>query len=317
MQPFFQEHDRTYAKGKYPFTDSATLTSSTGAVLGHGIIKSMSVALLGLDTGIGGTVWLSALDTASRICELSCDTGVFARGTWDQSGTCRMYAVGVPDRRLGTILFDIEKLPGSIVSTFGPDATEFVPGLVTPIYGTGIRSMRSDDGGSITGDVVLKGAGGVFFGVLYGMGGDSGLLLISALSGWEGSGAFDPNSCDDRESVRRLEFTGHGSILQQPSDATPQSNTVILDADLYCANKKPRDVPGSKDKDILCDPEEDPGVPGGGAGPGEEDVHYTVMPRNSMINILPARMSAINVVQSGPHSLSISLQGRRHNTDGT
>ena len=334
MRVIYEEYDQTGRKGRYPFTDAATLVSAEGGQLPQGFVRSASLVTLRVHRraalGYGGaythpddaatrkTVWLSRVDFGNRTCVVSDTLGVVSEGTWDASGVCRLRAPGYPARRMGVIQVETGAAPSDGVLTFDSEATEFVPAVVSPVHRSGLWTLQGGDGEVVDEVVTLKGENGVFFTVMEedsGHGFVNTFVGISALEGWDGAGLRA--DCDDREVVRTLRVSvadglraGDGST----DSVTVDGNTVFLHAALDCADGYKAIVMPGVSHDILCDPDPDPAEP---ADP-DEPTTYDVYPVSSTIRLAPGINSAFGVEPGDrPHTLMITRHGRRHNTNGT
>jgi hypothetical protein len=161
-----QEWRTESAKRKYPFVDSANLTSTEGLTLNDSIFIDAKLY------PIGGTTRQYLRKIVRTSTEITIDiydneANVLATGTAEISGSSHIIELedgrGRPAGVLITGNFGLSFFASIPVGTynFSITQTEFTPSVVVPVPESGVRSISTEDEITHTGDVWLVGKDGV------------------------------------------------------------------------------------------------------------------------------------------------------------
>lgn len=164
MTTVFQQYRNENRHRRYPFADSATLTSDDGRRLPADFM--IDAMLYVIDAT--GPLYMSELDLESCIAYFT-DAATRKVCAWTQwisgAGSATVYDVSGFEREAGIIVFGGAGAPevsaGSVLK-FAAAATPFCPACCVPLRQTGVRGLRSESDGLLaTGHVLLLGQGGV------------------------------------------------------------------------------------------------------------------------------------------------------------
>lgn len=154
------EYGNINAARKYPFADSATLKDGDG--LGLPLNFIVDACLYPLTQGL---LYVSGIDTAMQTLTLSDTvTGVkVAEVVYAGGGAVSVFEYEGYGRQLGVIVFgDVSGVAiGRSLRVFEPGATVFAPAACVPVQQAGVQGLLLPDGSLMTGDIVIRGEGGV------------------------------------------------------------------------------------------------------------------------------------------------------------
>lgn len=199
---------------RYPFIDSATLVGTGGRALPQDLLIDASVAPLGGEARL----YLNRVTVTGPSMTFAVAgpvVGELASATVDLNTTVeRLALIDVFGRPAGVLVVDLSLLPtalaalGEGTTTFEVEASEFCASVAVPMPSLGVLGVVTDDGGLLTGDVVLVGEDGVVLSV------EDGALRVDVLG--------DPYAflaaCLE-EGVAPVEFCGLKTINHIPSNA--------------------------------------------------------------------------------------------------
>ena len=154
------EYGNVNATRKYPFADSATLKDGDG--LGLPLNFIVDACLYPLTRGL---LYVAAVDTATQTLTLA-DTATgtkVAEVVYAGGGAVSVFEYEGYGRQLGVIVFgDVSGVAiGRSRRAFEPGATVFAPAACVPVQQAGVQGLLLPDGSLMTGDVVIRGEGGV------------------------------------------------------------------------------------------------------------------------------------------------------------
>jgi hypothetical protein len=141
---------------RFPFADDSTLTTTDGEILGVEVFVDAFFHPIDLQ----GPLYLSLLDTVTRVAAVSDDTGQIATAsiTDDLELVFRDSAARFVGRAVLNGPLD-DFIAGTWV--FPNTATTLAPAVVFPQNQLGVRGFVTPDGTILTGEVEFEGVGGV------------------------------------------------------------------------------------------------------------------------------------------------------------
>ena len=154
------EYGNVNAARKYPFADSATLKDADGLALPLDFI--VDACLYPLTQGL---LYVSVVDVpAQRLTLADTVSGAkVADVVYRGGGAVNVFESGGYGRQLGVIVFgNVDGVAqGRGQRTFTAAATVFAPAACTPVQQAGVQGLLLPDGSLMTGDIVIRGEGGV------------------------------------------------------------------------------------------------------------------------------------------------------------
>jgi len=153
---------------RYPFTDTASLTSEDGAVtLDQDLFDDARIYAIGAEAG----VYLNKIEVDGKDVTFTVGDSVngdLANGTYDaDSAPAEVALHDAYGRPAGVLVSDAARL-GALAdqllqgeTLFEAGTTEFVSSVVIPLPRPGVQGFLLDDGNIVSGDVWLVGEDGV------------------------------------------------------------------------------------------------------------------------------------------------------------